>query len=95
MAWRSLYLWFQTFRKETYLDVNAIYRKYLYDEWFNSLSEDEQKKEIEYQKRLKEKREREGKMALAQLLCMTNAMKRIAGRNVDDISYWDIINSLF
>lgn len=94
MAWRSLYLWFQTFRKETYINVNAIYRKYLYDEWFNSLSEEEQKKEIEYQKKLKEKREREGKMALARFCAMTAKMQELSRRSLED-SYFDMINSLF
>lgn len=80
MAWRSLYLWFQTFRKSYHPDVIAIYKNYLYDEWFNSLSEDEQNEEIKRQKRLKEKRIREGEEALKRLRYMTAKIREINRR---------------
>ena len=88
MAWRSLYRWFAAFRKSYYPDVIVIYKNYLYDEWFNSLSEEEQKAEIERQQQLKEKRIREGEEALKRLRYMTAKMREISSRNGSINSYY-------
>ncbi|MCI9077693.1 MAG: hypothetical protein HFH68_02050 [Lachnospiraceae bacterium] len=45
MAWYSLYRWFVTFRRTSYVNVINWYRQVLYEEWFNSLGEEEQEKE--------------------------------------------------
>ena len=88
MAWRSLRLWFSRFRKSYYPDVIVIYKNYLYDEWFNSLSEEEQKAEVERQQRLKEKRKRDGEEALKALQFMTAKMREISHKNGSMNSYY-------
>ena len=45
MAWYSLYKWFISFRKLPYVNIINWYRRFLYEEWFNSLTEEEQEKE--------------------------------------------------
>lgn len=55
MAWWALYNWFVQFRKTPYDHWIFWYKKYLYDEWFNSLSEDEQRNEL---KRIRLKEEK-------------------------------------
>ena len=66
MAWYSLYKWFRTFRKREYVNYVSWYIGYL----FNSLSEEEQRKELERQEELKKKREHDGEAALENLLAM-------------------------
>ena len=95
MAWRSLQRWFLRFRKSYYPDVIVIYKNYLYDEWFNSLSEEEQKAEIERQRQLKEKRKRDGERTMMQFLYLESEMRRIASRNSNDVSYLDLVGSIF
>ena len=96
MAWRALKRWFESFRKSYYPDCRVLYKNYLYDEWFNSLSEEDQEEELRLQRELKEKRKRDGELALQRLLYMTTSMKAIASRNLDDpISYSDLIRSIF
>ena len=95
MTWRSLQLWFLRFRKSYYPDVVVIYKNYLYDKWFNSLSEEEQKTEIERQRRLKEKRKRDGERAMMQFLYLESEIRRIASRNLNDVSYFDLVGSIF
>lgn len=91
MSWRSLRLWFETFRKSYYPDVIVIYKNYLYDEWFNSLSEEEQKAEVERQQRLKEKRIREGEEALERLRYMTAKIREI-NRRIGYSYYSDVLD---
>lgn len=96
MAWRSLQRWFMRFRKSYYPDCRVLYKNFLYDEWFNSLSEEDQEEELRLQLELKEKRKREGELALQRLLYMTASMKKLACRNVDGpISYLNFIGSIF
>ena len=47
MAWIALQNWFLKFRKTPYVDMVLKYRIFLYDSWFDSLSKEEQQKEIE------------------------------------------------
>ena len=96
MAWRSLKRWFESFRKSYYPDCRILYKNLLYDEWFNSLSEEGQQEELRLQKELKELRKRKGELALQRLLYMTTSMKDLACRNIDKpISYSDLIRSIF
>lgn len=67
MAWYSLYKWFIQFRKSPYINYIQWYKKHLYEEWFNSLSEKEQQDELERVRRLREKRKRAGEEALIRL----------------------------
>ena len=55
MAWYSLYKWFVSFRKLPYVNIINWYRQFLYEGRFNSLTEEEQKKEKARIKGLKEK----------------------------------------
>lgn len=60
--------------------VNQIreYRKYLYDVWWNSLTEDE-KKEVERQRQLrKERRDREFRTALSKISIMSTIVAGIS-----------------
>lgn len=97
MAWWALKKWFMRFRKSYYPDCRVLYKNFLYDEWFNSLSEEEQEKEIERQRMLKEKRKRDGERAMMQFLYLESEMRRIASRNSNDISYsyFDLVESIF
>lgn len=56
MSWYSFYKWFIAWRKTPYTDWIFEYKKYLYDEWFASLSEMEKQKEL---KRIEQFREKE------------------------------------
>ncbi len=69
MAWYSLYKWFISFRKLPYVNIINWYRRFLYEEWFNSLTEEEQEKEKARIKGLKEK-----EMAGLQRTCLTLGM---------------------
>ena len=59
MAWYALYKWFIPWRKTPYINMISMYKRYLYDEWFNSLSEEDQIKVKEIEKRSEEKRKRD------------------------------------
>ena len=96
MAWWALKKWFMRFRKSYYPDCRVLYKNFLYDEWFNSLTKEDQEEELRLQRELKEKRKREGELALQRLLYMTASMKELACRNVDSpISYSDFLGSIF
>lgn len=69
MAWYSLYKWFVSFRKLPYVNIIVWYRQFLYKEWFNSLTEEEQEKEKARIKGLKEK-----EMAGLQHACLALSM---------------------
>lgn len=93
MAWYALYKWFISFRKRTYVDYISWYKQYLYDEWFNSLSEEEQQLALEYQQKLRDKRKREGEMALARLGATFAAIDRcIGGRMGEYADIWEHAN---
>lgn len=103
MAWYALYKWFIQFRKISYTNWISWYKGHLYEEWFNGLSEDGQKAELERQQRIKDKRKHDGEMAFKKLGIMFNVMNEVthgrmhdyveAARLVDKISvhqskYW-------
>lgn len=77
MAWYALYKWFITFRKKTYTNYIRCYKRYLYDEWFNNLSEEEQKTELKRQQRIKEKRKHDGEVAISRLRALYNMMNNV------------------
>lgn len=45
MAWYALYKWFRPFRRAPYYNFVVLYKTYLYDEWFKSLTDVEQEQE--------------------------------------------------
>jgi len=44
MAWHALYKWFIPWRKIQYVNRISEYKVLLYDNWFNSLSEEDKQK---------------------------------------------------
>lgn len=71
MAWYALYKWFSTFRKTPYVNMIQAYRKLLYDEWWNSLSEEQQKM---WEKKWKEEKEQEKRDTYRSLMAMNMVM---------------------
>ena len=70
MAWYALYKWFRTFRKSPYVNYVDHYRNYLYDQWFNGLSLEEQEAEVKRIEKEKEARRMRVNTALAMLYGM-------------------------
>lgn len=54
------------------------YSNFLYDEWWNSLTEEQRERIIQRRKARREKAEREGREALQRLLIMSAAVSGIA-----------------
>lgn len=67
MAWFALYKWFIPWRKTPYQNMILWYRNYLYNTWFDSLSEEERQNELKRVNDMKEKRKREGEASLYRL----------------------------
>lgn len=44
-AWYALYKWFRPLRRAPYYNFVVLYKTYLYDEWFESLTDAEQEQE--------------------------------------------------
>jgi hypothetical protein len=57
------------------VDMIHFYKKYLYDEWYNSLTEEQKLRLEEYRKKEKERKERETLEALYRLQYMTSVLK--------------------
>ena len=74
MAWWALYKWFRPFRKIPYINWIQWYCGYLYDVWFESLSDDEKKLELDRIRKRKEKRKRESEQALMSFDMMFNVL---------------------
>lgn len=94
--------WFAELKRRNWYCINGvdmiqIYRKKLYDDWYNSLTCEQKQRLEEYRKEKAEKRKHEGEMALIQLGMMFDIMNRIThgrmydymetARFVDKISY--------
>lgn len=60
MAWYALCLWFRQFRKSMYpFNANSYYRKYLYDEWYNNLTDEQRARVDQRNEELRKKEELE------------------------------------
>ena len=79
MLFRSLYKWFIQFRRIPYINYINWYRKFLYEEWFRSLSNKEQEAELIRQQELKEKKKKDSEMVLARLWLMHDMLDRLLG----------------
>lgn len=77
MAWFALYKWFAPWRKISYVNWISWYKSYLYDTWYGSLSEDDKLKEKERLRKIKEKRIREGEMALKHFYQILGTMNKM------------------
>ena len=75
MAWYALYKWFRKFRKEPYENINRLYSEYLYREWFLSLSEEEQKREIIMRGYEQAAAEEERRQKALELALLTSSME--------------------
>ena len=56
------------------IDMIYIYQKHLYDEWYNSLTDEQKQRLEESLKATKEKREREAREAIQRLAIMTGVI---------------------
>jgi hypothetical protein len=79
MGWYALYKWFIQFRRIPYINYINWYRKFLYEEWFRSLSNKEQEAELIRQQELKEKKKKDSEMVLARLWLMHDMLDRLLG----------------
>ena len=57
------------------IDMIYIYQKHLYDEWYNSLTDEQKHRLEESRKAAKEKREREAREAIQRLAIMTGLIR--------------------
>ena len=81
MMFYALYKWFSRFRKSYYPDMIRLYKNYLYTEWYNALSDEEKSEEDKRIRELKEKRKREGELALAKLFALRRMLKETTGHD--------------
>lgn len=83
MAWKA-----ELKRRKWYcikgFDMVSWYSQYLYDEWYNSLTEEEKQRLEEYRRKKKEKEAEEARAAVMRLMSMS-AM--IAGLNSRKSNY--------
>lgn len=61
------------------IDMIQIYSQKLYDDWYNSLTDEQKQRLEEYRKAKAEKRKREAEKTLAQLGMMFDMMNRMTG----------------
>lgn len=66
------------------VDMIQLYRKKLYDDWYNSLTDEEKRQLEEYRKEKAEKRKRDAEMALARLETMFDVMNQVTHRRMGD-----------
>lgn len=59
MAWYALYKWFKPWKKTHYVHWIRWYKGYLYEEWYNSLTE-EHKELVRVKREREESTKREG-----------------------------------
>lgn len=78
MAWYALYKWFRSFRKTPYVDMIQAYRKQLYDEWYNSLT-DEQRDH--YDEMLRRQREQDKASLDRSFVAMGNIFSHMYNRS--------------
>lgn len=80
MAWYA-----ELKRKEWYcingIDMIRIYSQKLYDDWYNSLTDEQKQRLEEYKKRKAEKSKREAHIAMQKLLMMTGMIAGLYNRH--------------
>ena len=84
MAWYALYKLFIYFRKIPYTNWIKWYRKHLYSEWFKTLTEEEQKAELEHQQKIREERKHNTEVALAKLGWLYSFMNEAIHGRIDE-----------
>ena len=64
------------------IDMMRLYKQKLYDDWYNSLTDEQKQRLEEYEKEKAEKRKHDARMALARLGIMYNFMNEVThGKN--------------
>ncbi len=63
------------------IDMIQIYRKKVYDDWYNSLTDEQKQRLEEYRKAKAEKNRREAKEAMQRLLMMSGMVAGFYRRN--------------
>ena len=77
------------------IDMIQIYRKKLYDDWYNSLTDEQKKRLEEYRKAKAEKRKHDAQIALARLGVMYNMMNEVThGRMGDYMETARLVNKI-
>lgn len=66
MAWYALYKWFRPFRTIPYVNMISEYRRYLFEEWYNGLSDEDR----EIYDRIEREEEEKRKKSLARSFAM-------------------------
>lgn len=74
--------WYAELKRRKWYCINGvnmiqIYRKKLYDDWYNSLTEKQKQRLEEYEKKEAEKRKRNAEMALERLRWLYSFMNRV------------------
>ena len=75
MAWWAMYKWCAPWRKKPLVNYISFYRRYLYEQWYESLSDEEKQIHDEYVAKQKEEKERKFKRALLSLAQMQSFIR--------------------
>ena len=92
MAWRA-----ELIRRRWYcingFDMITWYSNFLYDEWWNSLSEEQRQKIENYRRNKREREQREARMAVMRLMFMSCMIAGISERtrHSNNVTYSDIL----
>ena len=77
------------------IDMMRIYKQKLYDDWYNSLTDEQKQRLEEYRKAKAEKRKRDAEIALARLEMMFNVMNQVThGRMGDYMESARLMNNI-
>lgn len=66
------------------VDMIQVYKKKLYDDWYNSLTYEQKQRLEEYRKEQQEKRKRDARMVLAQIDMMYKVMNEFTHEGMVD-----------
>lgn len=78
--------WYTELKRRKWYCINGVnmiheYKRKLYDDWYNSLTDEQKQRLEEYRKAKAEKDRREAREALQRLLMMTGMVAGIYSRN--------------
>ena len=81
--------WYTELKRRKWYCINGVdmihlYKQKLYDDWYNSLTDEEKQRLEEYRKEKAEKRKRDAEMALARLGMMFKVMNEVTHGGMDD-----------
>ena len=81
--------WYAELKRRTWYCINGvdmmrIYKQKLYDDWYNSLTEEQKQRLEEYKKAKAEKRKHDAEMALARLGLLYSFMNEVIHGRMDE-----------